>query len=139
MIKVGLSLLSIFPFAGFYMTIVAQSNVSVPTDMVNQGWLLTALAAAVALTRIALWLRGDKPNGNGKAKIENLDKILSGIDSAVEGVVKNQENILKIGNRAMESHVKIAATNEALLRAIEAQTAELRELTREIRDSKHEH
>lgn len=145
-LKPILSILSIIPLAGFYTNIFVQEHPKIPQALVAQGWLLTALAAGLTFTRIALWLRGDKTSkGNGNAngryeerlQIANLDKVLSKISTVLDNLVRNQESLNSTGNRAMESHAKLAMSQQALLDAIDRQTAAITELTNEFKDNRH--
>lgn len=101
MIKNALmNLAAILPAPVFIIFAEQETTRYTPSVLEQQGWVMTAIAAGLALTRIALWLRGSNGHQNGMSKtierieIANLDKVLSTVSNAVNKLGIEQNRIL---------------------------------------------
>lgn len=101
MIKNALmNIAAIIPAPAFLILAEQTTTQYSPSVLEQQGWVMTAIAAGLGLTRIALWLRGVNGHQNGMSKtierieIANLDKVLSTVSNAVNKLGIEQNRIL---------------------------------------------
>lgn len=86
-----------------------------------QGWFITAIAFAMGLVRIALWLKGSKENGNGTKDIASLQTILTNQATMLNKLIENdgritemmavQRVIIQNQEQSMRQHIEQVASN----------------------------
>ena len=88
-----------------------------PKVLEEQGWIITAVAAGLGITRIMLWFRngsnGTKPSIE-RIEIANLDKVLSTVSHAVNQLTINQNRLIDQEEQAEHQRRELARALDEL-------------------------